>query len=180
VIGTREFATSLPIEAGDYIGLETTNQVQGAADEPGVLSHYLAPSPVDGGAPAPVFSDTDDEVFFNADIEPDDLELELRGRKRMPLKRLNVKASCFDDACEARITGEIVSGQERFKLKRRKRSLEPGAIHRIGLRVKTRSGRRELKEMLADGARAIAKIEAKATTADGRTDAAKRRIRATR
>ena len=69
--GTHSFSTRLPIRAGDYIGIEASNQVQGAFNEPGVVEHFVAPPPPDGGPPSGVVDSADEEVFFNAEIEPD-------------------------------------------------------------------------------------------------------------
>jgi hypothetical protein len=71
VNGTHTFPTELPISAGDYIGLQATNQWQGAAAQPGVSVDYVNPIPSDGGPPSPGLITNSDEPFFNADIEPD-------------------------------------------------------------------------------------------------------------
>ncbi len=222
---TLTFDTQLAIAAGDFIGVEASDQVQGAVDEPGVVTRYVQPPPPDGGPASPVGFSDDNEVFFNADVEPDvdcdglgdetqdplvdpggcsgasqpppapaPLELELRAAKRKPLKRLNVKASCFDESCEAVIKGRVIvrdggagkmaADQKRaskriFKLQTRRPSLQAGAIHKLGLRLKRPRKGRAVKRLIAAGARAKAKLKGEATAPDGRTATAKVAVRLT-
>jgi hypothetical protein len=70
VFTTLEFPTTLQIKAGDFIGLNATSQWQGAADQPGVVTHLVL-TPPDGGPPSGSPIVQDEEVFFNADVEPD-------------------------------------------------------------------------------------------------------------
>jgi hypothetical protein len=70
VAGEFLFATRLPIAAGDFIGVNATSQWQGAANQPGVVTH-LVTTPPDGGPPSGSPIVQDEEIFFNADIEPD-------------------------------------------------------------------------------------------------------------
>jgi hypothetical protein len=195
---TLTFDTQLPILEGDYIGLNWTNQYQGVANQLGVTSRYIQPPPEDGGDASPVSFSGDEEVFFNADIEPDcdrdglgdesqdslvlpgcEIDLQLRGKKRQPLKRLNVKASCFDDPCDVEVNGKIVAGGERFRLKPRERAIEAGAIERIGLRVKGSGKGAILSALLALGDKAKGKLKATAIAPNGVEDTAKKRIRVT-
>jgi hypothetical protein len=68
--GILEFPTALPIQAGDYIGLEA-DTFQTAANQPGVAYDDVRPPPPDGGPPSAVLVTRDDEVLLNADVEPD-------------------------------------------------------------------------------------------------------------
>lgn len=210
IVGIEEFATSLPIAAGQRIGLEATNQIQGAVDVPGVLVDYLSPSPADG-ATAPVFDTNDDEVLFQAEIEPDadcdglgdetqdplvtaigcphpppppgagHLELELRAAKRKPLRRLNVKASCFEDRCDLRVKGKVVASgdgaRRKFRLRPRRAMLRPNEIRKLGLRVAGAGPRRELVELLDERAKTKATITGQAETHDGRRAKAREQVR---
>jgi hypothetical protein len=110
-----------------------------------------------------------------------DFELGLRGKKKQELKKFNVKAECIDVACTVRIKGRVTAfraGDERtFRIERRRRSIERGAIRKISLRVKGRDNRRKLGRMLSNGGEAEAVVRGKATTADGSTDTAKKRVK---
>ena len=69
--GISVFPASLPIAAGDLIGIEATAFVQGDSSVPGVSNHVLSPSPADGGAAAAPLDTDSNEPFYNADIERD-------------------------------------------------------------------------------------------------------------
>lgn len=182
--GIHEFTSSLPIAAGEMIGLEATNQFQGVFSVPGAAAAFLSPSPADGVTVAP-FATYEREVLFNADVEPDcdgdglgdetqdsDLSgcapavpqrpgsrdlLELKAAKRRPLGKLAVRASCFE-ACNLTLKGTVRGAGKRLKLKRRTTRLEPGEIRRVGMRVQGSAKRRRLASLIAAGKRPKAKI----------------------
>jgi hypothetical protein len=110
-----------------------------------------------------------------------DFELGLRGKKKQEVRKLNVKAECIDVACDVRIKGRVDAfraGDERtFRIERRKRSIEQGAIRKISLRVKGRESRQKLRRMLNNGGEAEAVVRGKARTADRSTDTAKKRVK---
>jgi hypothetical protein len=70
VAGDFLFPTRLPIAVGDFIGVNATSQWQGAPNQPGVVTH-LVTSPPDGGPPSGSPIVQDEEIFVNADVEPD-------------------------------------------------------------------------------------------------------------
>lgn len=67
---TQVFPTNLPIQAGDLIGLDDTNQSDqfGAAGVPGSTFSYWSPALADPDKTAPMGSTTNFEVGFNADV----------------------------------------------------------------------------------------------------------------
>jgi hypothetical protein len=70
---TQVFATDLPIQAGDVIGIETSHasdRIGAAAGAAGVNGFNWIPPLVDGGAAAPAHTfEFPDELGFNADVE---------------------------------------------------------------------------------------------------------------
>lgn len=151
--------------------VEPDADCDGVGDE--TQDPFVAPGGCDGVAPAPLEP---------LGVTPAPLELELRAAKRKTLKRLNVRASCFDEDCEAVIKGRVIvrdggsgkaatrkrASKRSFKLRTRRTSIEAGAIHKLGLVLERPRKGRAVKRLIAEGARARATITGKATAPDGR------------
>ncbi|HVQ58097.1 MAG TPA: IPT/TIG domain-containing protein [Solirubrobacterales bacterium] len=71
-LGTQTFATSLPIRAGDLIGLNTSNKTDqvGAAIAPGSLVAAWQPALPEGTTSGPTVTASNAEVTFNAEVQP--------------------------------------------------------------------------------------------------------------
>jgi hypothetical protein len=71
--GLQTFATNLPIQAGDAIGLDNSNDLDmiGVASVPGAQFLYWEPPLPDGSTLAGGTEDTEErEIAFNADVQP--------------------------------------------------------------------------------------------------------------
>jgi hypothetical protein len=71
-LGTQTFPASLPIRAGDLIGLNTTNKTDqvGAALAPGSLVAAWQPALPEGTTLGPTVTASGAEVTFNAEVQP--------------------------------------------------------------------------------------------------------------
>jgi hypothetical protein len=70
--GLQTFTTSLPIHAGDLVGIDPTNAADeiGIASVPGASFAFIFPPPLDGSTVAPSGSGSGQEIELSAEIQP--------------------------------------------------------------------------------------------------------------
>lgn len=95
----------------------------------------------------------------------------LKARQENTLKRLSVRASCYEQDCDARIGGKIVirkGGKTKtYALRTRTPSLDSQTYYRLGLRLRHPHKGRDVKSMIRAGANAKAKLIGRAIATDG-------------
>lgn len=105
-------------------------------------------------------------------------ELELRGKRKQPLRKVVVAKVRCDEPCVARANGKLRAAGKKARLKPRPKRLALGAneVGKVKLKL-PRKARRAAKRALKRDAKVIVKVKVRATDAAGNSAKAKRKIR---
>jgi hypothetical protein len=179
--------------ASPALDIVTSNCPPPAADQRGVVRPAFAACDAGSfefstsaqGEPPP----TGDPPGVPGGSNDDEVRLEVEAKGRQRLKRLAVVATCPQEACDIDAGGKVTAkpsrkGSNRVALAKRKvfklrdvaRALLPGVEEKLRLKLK-RKPRRKLAALIADEAKARAKVVVTAADASGNEDVERLKVR---